>query len=60
VAKLRVRKVEPEVIRVLENRARSNGRSLEDEVCEILRIARDQEDEETAKLAKSVIDPWEA
>jgi plasmid stability protein len=45
MAKLRIRNLELELIRALENRAKRNNRSLEDEVCEILRVALDKEDE---------------
>jgi hypothetical protein len=43
-----IRKVEPELKLALEQRAERNNRTLEAEVCEILRVALDKEDEETA------------
>jgi plasmid stability protein len=48
MAVLRIRKVDPEVIRWLERRAERNGRSLEEEAYEIIRIELDKEDEEAA------------
>ncbi len=51
MAQLLIRKVRPELKRWLEDRAKRNGRSLEDEVCEMIRIALDKEDEEAAAAA---------
>jgi plasmid stability protein len=48
MAILRVRKLEPEVISALENRARRNGHSLEEEAYEIIRTALEKEDRELA------------
>jgi len=51
MAQLLIRKVEHELTLALERRAARNNRSLEAEVCEILRIALDKEDEEAAICA---------
>ena len=51
MANLRIRKLEPEVIRALEDRAKRNRRSVDDEVNEILRIALQEEKEEKANCA---------
>jgi plasmid stability protein len=48
MAQLLIRKVEPELKHALERRAERNNRSLEAEVCEIIRIVLDEEDEDTA------------
>jgi len=50
MASLRIRKVSEEVMQVLENRARQNGRSLEEEAYEILLQALDEEDREVKRL----------
>ena len=50
VANLRIRKVSEEVMQALENRARRNGRSLEEEVYEILLQVLDEEDKELERL----------
>jgi plasmid stability protein len=46
MARLLIRKVEPELKLALERRAERNNRSLEAEVCEIIRIVLDEEDKE--------------
>lgn len=46
MAQLLIRKVEPELKLALERRAERNNRSLETEVCEIIRIVLDKEDRE--------------
>jgi plasmid stability protein len=46
-----IRKVEPELKLALKYRAERNNRSLEAEVCEIIRIALDKEQEETEAYA---------
>ncbi len=51
MAQLLIRKVKPELKRWLEARATRNGRSLEEEAYEIIRIALDKEDEEAAAAA---------
>ncbi len=48
MAQLLIRNVRPEVKQWLEARAKRNGRSLEEEAYEIIRIALDKEDEEAA------------
>jgi plasmid stability protein len=48
MGRILIRKVEPELKLALEQRAERNNRTLEAEVCEILRVALDKEDEETA------------
>jgi plasmid stability protein len=48
MAQLLIRKVEPELKLALERRAERNNRSLEAEVCEIIRIVLDEEDREAA------------
>ena len=48
MTQLLIRKVEPELKLELERRAERNNRSLEAEVCEIIRIELDKEDEEAA------------
>ncbi len=50
MASLRIRKVSEEVMQALENRARRNGRSLEEEVYEILLQVLDEEDKELERL----------
>jgi plasmid stability protein len=50
VANLRIRKVSEEVMQALENRARRNGRSLEEEVYEILLQVLDEEDKDLERL----------
>lgn len=50
MAQLLIRDVEPELKLALERRAERNSRSLEAEVCEIIRIALDKEDAEAAAL----------
>jgi plasmid stability protein len=52
VSRLLIRDVEVELVRELERRAQANGRSLEDEVREILRKALDEEDWGTVHRAK--------
>jgi len=47
MAQLLIRKVEPELKLGLERRAEHNRRSLDVEICEIIRIALDKEDVET-------------
>jgi plasmid stability protein len=51
VGQILIRKIEPELKLALELRAERNCRTLEAEVCEILRIALDKEDRETAVAA---------
>ncbi|MGP8269678.1 MAG: FitA-like ribbon-helix-helix domain-containing protein [Terracidiphilus sp.] len=51
MAQLLIRKVTPEVMQWLEARAKSNGRSIEDEAYEIIRNTLDKEDEEAAAPA---------
>ena len=46
MSELLVDGIEDELVRTLEQRARCNGRNVEDEVCEILRHALENEDEE--------------
>lgn len=48
MAQFLIRKVEPELKLALERRAERNNRSLDAEVCEIIRIVLDKEDEEAA------------
>jgi plasmid stability protein len=48
MAQLLIRKVTPELKRWLEDRAKRNGRSLEEEAYEIIRIALDKEEEDAA------------
>jgi len=43
-----IRKVEPELKLALERRAERNNRTLETEVCEIIRVALDKEDRKMA------------
>lgn len=51
MAQLLIRNVTPESKRWLEDRAKRNGRSLEEEAYEIICEALDKEDEETAAAA---------
>jgi plasmid stability protein len=51
MAQLLIRDVEPELKVALEHRAERDKRSLEAEVCEIIRIALEKEDKETAARA---------
>lgn len=51
MAQLLIRRVEPELKLALERRAERNNRSLEAEVCEIIRIALDKEEKDTAARA---------
>jgi plasmid stability protein len=55
MAQLLIRKVTPESKRWLKDRAKRNGRSLEEEAYEIIREALDKEDEETAAAARTAI-----
>jgi len=55
MAILRVRKLEPELIRVLEDRAKRNHRSVEDEVIKILQAALDKEDRENCDRRDTMI-----
>jgi plasmid stability protein len=48
MAQLLIRKVGPALKLALERRAERNNRSLEAEVCEIIRIVLDEEDKEAA------------
>jgi plasmid stability protein len=48
MGQLLIRKVEPALKLALERRAERNNRSLEAEVCEIIRIVLDEEDKEAA------------
>jgi plasmid stability protein len=51
MARLLIRNVEPELKLWLEVRAKRNGRSLEEEAYEIIRIALDKEEEDAAVAA---------
>jgi plasmid stability protein len=51
MAHLLIRKISPELKMWLEVRAKRNGRSLEEEAYEIIRIALDKEDEKAAAAA---------
>lgn len=53
MAGLLIRDVEDEVKRELERRAGENGRRLEEEVLEILRVALETEDEEDERDSTS-------
>jgi plasmid stability protein len=48
MAQLLIRNIEPELKQALERRAERNSCRLEAEVCEIIRIVLDEEDEDTA------------
>jgi plasmid stability protein len=48
MAQLLIHKVEPELKVALERRATRNNRTLEAEVCEIIRVVLDRDDRETA------------
>jgi len=51
MGQLLIRNVEPELKRELELRAKRNRRTLEAEVCEILRVVLDREDKGAAARA---------
>jgi plasmid stability protein len=51
MAQLLIRKVSPELKRWLEDRAKRNSRSVEDEAYEIILKALDEEDEEAVAAA---------
>jgi plasmid stability protein len=51
MAQLLIRKVEPTLKFALERRAERNKRTLDAEICEIIRAALDKEDKETPILA---------
>jgi plasmid stability protein len=53
MAQLLIREVEPELKLALERHAEHNKRSLDAEICEIIRIALDKEDAEMETHAKS-------
>lgn len=51
MAQLCIREIEPELKRELERRAEHNGRSVEAEICEIIRATLDEEDRKAALQA---------
>lgn len=53
MSRLLIRDIEDDVMRELERRAKSNGRTLEDEVIEILRKVLDEEEEEKNRASRA-------